>query len=312
MPNDRLKSAVDRPLDLGWPIPPFFRAAGEPVSGVSRTCVVELTAGGSIQGVLVSFEPERGHIDLQSPDGHINRPDQKIWTAEDPVEITQAGLRQVQINARIGWTFANAMRAFLRADPHVIMVGEMRDAETTKIGIEASLTGHLELSTLHTNSAAESVVRLLDLGMDTFNFADALIGILSQRLARKLCEKCKKEREASNAELSDLVNEFCAGSSLDPVAVLEGWRKSYGRNGRLFLYEPVGCKECSNGWRGPMGVHELLIASSEVKHLIRSRGSVPQHVEAERAGGMQLLRQDALLKVLSGSLDLVAARATGS
>ena len=126
---------------------------------------------------------------LHSLLGHINTPDLKIWTAEDPIEITQPGLRQVQVNAKIGWTFAAAMRSFLRADPDVIMVGEMRDAETAKIGIEASLTGHLVLSTLHTNSAAESVVRLLDLGMDPFNFADALLGVLAQRLVRKLCPR---------------------------------------------------------------------------------------------------------------------------
>ena len=121
----------------------------------------------------------------------------KIWTAEDPIEISQPGLRQVQVHPKIDWTFAAAMRAFLRADPDIIMVGEMRDAETTKIGIEASLTGHLVFSTLHTNSAAESIVRLLDLGMDPFNFADALIGILSQRLARKLCPNCKQVHVAS-------------------------------------------------------------------------------------------------------------------
>src|SRR5439155_23071847 len=108
--------------------------------------------------------------------GVLDTPDIKMWTAEDPIEISPAGLREVQMNAKIGWTFAAAMRSFMRADPDVIMVGEMRDAETTKIGIEASLTGHLVLSTLHTNSAAESVVRLLDLGMDPFNFADALLG----------------------------------------------------------------------------------------------------------------------------------------
>lgn len=243
---------------------------------------------------------------------HINRPDLKIWTAEDPVEITQPGLRQVQINARIGWTFANAMRAFLRADPDVIMVGEMRDAETTKIAIEASLTGHLVFSTLHTNSAAESVVRLLDLGMDPFNFADALIGVLSQRLARKLCPHCKKAREADDTELSGLAKEYCAGTRLDPAAVLGQWRQEFGHDGRIFLYEPVGCGNCSNGWRGRMGVYELLLASPAVKELIRSHGTVPQLVEAAQAGGMQMLKQDAWLKVLHGSLDLATVRAAAS
>ncbi|MGI9142147.1 MAG: ATPase, T2SS/T4P/T4SS family, partial [Fluviibacter sp.] len=128
---------------------------------------------------------------LHSALGFINTPETKIWTAEDPVEITQKGLRQVQINKKAGLDFATIMRAFLRADPDVIMVGEMRDKETVATGIEASLTGHLVFATLHTNSAPESVVRLLDMGMDPFNFADALLGILAQRLAKRLCE-CKQ------------------------------------------------------------------------------------------------------------------------
>ncbi len=123
---------------------------------------------------------------------HINKPDRKIWTAEDPVEITQYGLRQVQVQPKIGFDFAAAMRAFLRADPDVIMVGEMRDFETAKTGVEASLTGHLVFSTLHTNSAPETITRLLDMGIDPLNFADALLGILAQRLVRTLCKDCKE------------------------------------------------------------------------------------------------------------------------
>ena len=123
--------------------------------------------------------------------GHINKPERKIWTAEDPVEITQPGLQQVQMMPKIDFTFATAMRAFLRADPDVILIGEMRDHETASIGVEASLTGHLVLSTLHTNSAPETITRLLDLGLDTVNFSDALLGVLAQRLMRTLCGKCK-------------------------------------------------------------------------------------------------------------------------
>jgi type II secretory ATPase GspE/PulE/Tfp pilus assembly ATPase PilB-like protein len=240
---------------------------------------------------------------------HINRPDIKIWTAEDPVEITQAGLRQVQINSRIDWTFAAAMRAFLRADPDVIMVGEMRDAETTKIGIEASLTGHLVFSTLHTNSAAESIVRLLDLGMDPFNFADALIGILSQRLARRLCSKCRRSHVASEAELADLAAEFCIDTELAPTAVLEQWQRDHARDGQILLYEAAGCKACRDGYKGRVGVYELLSGTPQVKQLVRSRGTVPELVEAARGGGMRLLRQDAIDKVLGGLLDLKSARA---
>ena len=171
----------------------------------------------------------------------INRPDIKIWTAEDPIEITQPGLRQVQVHPKIDWTFAAAMRAFLRADPDVIMVGEMRDAETTKIGIEASLTGHLVFSTLHTNSAAESIVRLLDLGMDPFNFADALIGILSQRLARKLCPNCKQAHVASETEISGSGRRIlqrneprsCGGTQQMADRLWERWAPDSGQGGRL-------------------------------------------------------------------------------
>jgi type II secretory ATPase GspE/PulE/Tfp pilus assembly ATPase PilB-like protein len=243
---------------------------------------------------------------------HINRPDIKIWTAEDPVEITQAGLRQVQINAHIGWTFAAAMRAFLRADPDVIMVGEMRDAETSKIGIEASLTGHLVFSTLHTNSAAESVVRLLDLGMDPFNFADALIGILSQRLARKLCSKCKRPHTGSESEIAELLEEYCAGTNLDRAVLLEHWRKEFGVGDQLVLHEAVGCDACREGYKGRIGVYELLSGTPEVKQLARSHGTVPQIVDAARAGGMRLLHQDAIEKVLLGILDRPSARSVSS
>ena len=242
----------------------------------------------------------------------INHPDIKIWTAEDPVEITQNGLRQVQINARIDWTFATAMRAFLRADPDVIMVGEMRDAETSKIAIEASLTGHLVFSTLHTNTAAESVVRLIELGMDPFNFADALIGILSQRLVRKLCLECQKSRVATEAEILALAKEYCMDSKLDPATMVAQWKKTYSIDGHLLLYEAVGCRQCRAGYRGRIGVYELLTSSPLVKDAIRSRGTVPQVLEAAQTGGMRLLRQDAIEKVLGGVIDLVSARAVAS
>lgn len=164
---------------------------------------------------------------LHSLLGHINKPERKIWTAEDPIEITQSGLRQVQVNAKIGWTFASAMRSFLRADPDVIMVGEMRDEETTKIGIEASLTGHLVLSTLHTNSAPESVTRMLDLGMDPFNFADALQGILAQRLAKSLCPDCKEAYHPKPAELKTLADEYVTNTETVADTVLAEWKEKH-------------------------------------------------------------------------------------
>jgi type II secretory ATPase GspE/PulE/Tfp pilus assembly ATPase PilB-like protein len=204
------------------------------------------------------------------------------------------------------------MRAFLRADPDVIMVGEMRDAETSKIGIEASLTGHLVFSTLHTNSAAESVVRLLDLGMDPFNFADALIGILSQRLARKLCSKCKRAHAGSESEIAELLEEYCAGTQLDRALLLAQWRKQFGVGGQLTLHEAVGCGACRAGYKGRIGIYELLSGTPEVKQLARSHGTVPQIVEAGLAGGMRLLHQDAIEKLLLGILDRPSARSVSS
>jgi type II secretory ATPase GspE/PulE/Tfp pilus assembly ATPase PilB-like protein len=163
-------------------------------------------------------------------------------------------------------------------------------------------------STLHTNSAAESVVRLLDLGMDPFNFADALIGILSQRLARKLCLKCRRSHIASDAELAELLHEYCLETELDQVAVLAQWRSEFSRDGVLQLYEAVGCEDCRMGYKGRLGIYELLSATPELKQLMRSRGSVPQIVTAARAGGMRLLRQDAIEQVLRGVIDRANAR----
>ncbi len=145
---------------------------------------------------------------LHSALGHINKPERKIWTAEDPIEITQAGLSQVQVKPKIGFDFAAALRAFLRADPDVIMVGEMRDSETAQIGIEASLTGHLVFSTLHTNSAPESITRLLNMGMEPFSFADAILSILAQRLAPTLCEVCKQNFHPTEKEYHQIVAEY--------------------------------------------------------------------------------------------------------
>ena len=142
--------------------------------------------------------------------GYINKPERKIWTAEDPVEITQYGLRQVQVQPKIGFTFAVAMRAFLRSDPDVIMVGEMRDKETADTGIEASLTGHLVFSTLHTNSAVEAITRLLDMECEPFSFADAMLGVLAQRLCKRICKDCKEEYHPSREEYDQL----CTGTGL--------------------------------------------------------------------------------------------------
>ena len=237
---------------------------------------------------------------LHSVLAYINKPDVKIWTAEDPVEITQAGLRQVQTRDDIGFDYATAMRAFLRADPDVIMVGEMRDKESTHIGIEASLTGHLVFSTLHTNSAPESITRLLDMGMDPFNFADAVLGILGQRLVRTLCKECKKQFNPSQQEYDELVREY------DPKA-FEKLNIPYSKD--LVLYKGAGCQACSNtGYRGRMGLHELLMGTDEMKGLIQRKSPMEFIWEQAVEDGMTTLKQDGIRKIFLGYTDLTEVR----
>ncbi len=246
---------------------------------------------------------------LHSLLGFRNTTDTKIWTAEDPIEITQAGMRQVQMNAKIGWTFAAAMRSFMRADPDIIMVGEMRDAETAKIGVEASLTGHLVFSTLHTNSAVESVVRLLDLGMDPFNFADALLGVLAQRLVRKLCTQCRTKHEPSVKEMEDLAAEYCVGSGGASDAELDKLLKKWRGQGKVAMYRPRGCKDCDQaGYKGRLAVYELMVADATVKRLIQTRAPITEILAAAVANGMRTLKQDAIDKVLQGVTDMHQAR----
>ena len=236
----------------------------------------------------------------------LNTSERKIWTAEDPIEITQPGLRQVQVNSKIGWTFAVAMRSFMRADPDVIMVGEMRDAETAKIGIEASLTGHLVLSTLHTNSAPESIVRLLDLGMDPFNFADALLGVLGQRLARRLCAECKSEYTPTAVELEELAMQYCSETAIDARQQIKAWSASHGgARGKITLFRAHGCEHCDRtGYQGRIGLYELLVADSATKRLLQSKAHVAEVKSAAIAAGMRTLRQNGIEKVLQGVTDV--------
>jgi type II secretory ATPase GspE/PulE/Tfp pilus assembly ATPase PilB-like protein len=235
----------------------------------------------------------------------LNTDERKIWTAEDPIEITQPGLRQVQVNSKIGWSFAAAMRSFMRADPDVIMVGEMRDAETARIGIEASLTGHLLLSTLHTNSAAESIVRLLDLGMDPFNFADALLGVLGQRLARRLCPECKTAYVPAEAELEEMASQYCNETGLDARKQMKAWSARHGSSGKISLYRAQGCEQCDRtGYQGRIGLYELLLADAAIKRLLQNRSPVADVKIAAIENGMRTLRQDGIEKVLQGVTDM--------
>ena len=284
----RLKSAISKPYGL-------FFVCGPTGSGKTTT--------------------------LHSVLGFLNTPDTKIWTAEDPVEITQKGLRQVQVNKKAGLDFATVMKSFLRADPDIIMVGEMRDKETTSIGIEASLTGHLVFATLHTNSAPESITRLLDMGMDPFNFADALLGILAQRLAKRLCSECKQAYEPSVEEMKSLVHEYCAellhtaSFKLDRKASYEKiYRELVGNfadsEGKFKLYKPIGCAVCSStGYKGRVGLHELLIASDSIKKLIQEHARVAEILAVCLDEGMRTLKMDGIEKVFQGVTDMVQVRA---
>lgn len=259
---------------------------------------------------------------LHSILAHLNTEDTKIWTAEDPVEIVQEGLRQVQINKKAGLDFASVMRSFLRADPDIIMVGEMRDKETVSTGIEASLTGHLVLSTLHTNSAPESIIRLLDMGMDPFNFADALLGILAQRLARTLCKDCKESYEPGQDEIRIMISEYCEDLKCLPAFQLNyqdavknvyaEWVKEFGKNGKLTLNraKPGGCTACDGrGYRGRAGLHEFLSANDEVKESIQKRER-PADISriAFQTADFRTLKQDGIEKVLKGVFDMSEIR----
>ena len=255
---------------------------------------------------------------LHSALNFINTPERKIWTAEDPVEITQPGLRQVQVNPKIDWTFAKALRAFLRADPDVIMVGEIRDRETAQIAVESSLTGHLVLSTLHTNSAAETITRLLDMGMDPFNFADSLLAVLAQRLVRKLCPHCREKRPAHAEEVDEWLHDY-RHAWLDPEtapsndALLADWQARHGVDGRLQAWRAPGCPKCDHtGLRGRAGLHELLLVSRELRHLIQTGARAEQIQRQAMAEGLRTLRQDGLEKVLAGVTTIEEVRATSN
>jgi type II secretory ATPase GspE/PulE/Tfp pilus assembly ATPase PilB-like protein len=288
--------------------PVELRVATIPTQGGLEDVVMRIVSAGKLVPLGKLFFSERNHrkflqaVDMPyglifvcGPTGsgktttlhaaleHLNRPERKIWTAEDPVEITQAGLRQVQVRPKISLSFAKALRAFLRADPDVIMVGEMRDEETTRIGIEASLTGHLVLSTLHTNSAPESVIRLLDLGMDPFNFADAVRCVLAQRLVPTLCKKCKEAYTPSRKEREELVREYGPAD----------FDRTFGDPERLEgpLFRPKGCERCGGtGYQGRMGIHELLMGSPEIKRMIQTRQSVDAIRRQAAAEGMTSLK----------------------
>jgi type II secretory ATPase GspE/PulE/Tfp pilus assembly ATPase PilB-like protein len=251
---------------------------------------------------------------------HLNTPANKIWTIEDPVEITQQGVRQVQVDRKAGQDLATIMRALLRADADVIMVDAPGDKETVGMGIDAALAGHLVCSTLLTNSAPESVARLLDMGVDQFKLADALLGVLAQRLARRLCPACKQAYHPPGMELELLLTEYCEelnnsgafgqDAKSRRAAVLAGWRARYAdRDGKFTLYRAVGCDACQRGYRGRIGLHELLLVSDKVRQLLQERARVAQLRAAAVEHGMPTLRMDGIEKILLGHTDIKMVRA---
>ena len=255
---------------------------------------------------------------LHSALSYINKPERKIWTAEDPIEITQPGLRQVQVNPKIDWTFAKALRAFLRADPDVIMVGEIRDSETAHTAVEASLTGHLVMSTLHTNSAPETVTRLLDMGMDPFNFADSLLAVLAQRLVRRLCSECKESRPANEVETEELLVDYLHGFRDEATKpsredTLARWVKNAGKDGRLMAHHSPGCKTCENtGFKGRAGLHEIMAVSRDLRLMIQNSARAEQLQMLAMNEGMRTLRQDGIDKVWAGVTTIEEVRATSN
>ncbi len=233
---------------------------------------------------------------LHSALGHINKPEIKIWTAEDPVEISQPGLRQVEVKSRIGLDFARVMRGFLRLDPDVIMIGEMRDKETASIGVEASLTGHLVFSTLHTNSAPETVTRLLDMGLNPLNFSDAFLGVLAQRLTRRLCSNCKKPFNPSREEFDEIISDY--GKEKFKATGIE-------YSSDLLFYRTGGCENCSgSGYKGRMGIHELMEGTPVMKGLIKRAANTEELFSQAYKDNMTTLKQDGIMKVFQGLTDI--------
>jgi general secretion pathway protein E len=228
--------------------------------------------------------------------GRVDTSTTNVLTVEDPVEYELPGIGQTQVNARIDLTFAKALRAILRQDPDVIMIGEIRDFETAQIAIQASLTGHLVLATLHTNDAPSAVTRLIDMGIEPFLLSSSLLGVLAQRLVRKLCPHCKRPEAGAGP---------VAGPSQDGASPLGGWRSAEGASLGAVRYHPVGCKECGmTGYKGRTGVYELMVADDKVRALIHSRAAESQLFVAAEQGGLRTMREDGERLVQAGVTSL--------
>jgi type IV pilus assembly protein PilB len=213
----------------------------------------------------------------------LNKPEVNVITVEDPVEYRLPGINQVQTNTRAGLTFASALRSILRSDPDIVLIGEIRDHETAQIAVEAALTGHLVLSTLHTNDAPSAVSRLIEMGIEPFLVGSALDAVLAQRLCRSLCERCKE------AYVPDLAELERVGFAWDPEA------------GLPTIYRAVGCSACSQtGFRGRMALHEVMTVTEDIERLAVARASTDEIGRVAQDQGMTSLRQDGWLKVSQG------------
>ncbi|MDQ4126661.1 MAG: Flp pilus assembly complex ATPase component TadA [Actinomycetota bacterium] len=253
-------------------------------------------APGALERYEEVFERPYGAILVTGPTGsgksttlhatlnQLNSPERNIITVEDPVEYRLEGINQIQVNQRAGLTFASALRSILRSDPDVVMIGEIRDRETAKISVEAALTGHLVLATLHTNDAPAAITRLTEMGVEPFLTASAVDCVIAQRLARRLCERCKRSTRVGEPILSDLGFPF------------DSWP-----GGELAFYEPVGCDRCGGaGYRGRVGIYEMMVVGDEVRSLIVGRGSNSEVSRAVQEAGVLRLKEDGLIKAAQG------------
>lgn len=217
----------------------------------------------------------------------LNTPETNISTAEDPVEINLEGINQVNVNPKVGLTFASALRAFLRQDPDIVMVGEIRDLETAEIAIKAAQTGHMVLSTLHTNSAPETLTRLRNMGVASFNIATSVNLVIAQRLARRLCKSCKRPADIPKQSLLEM------GFTEEDLA-----------NPDHVIYEPVGCSECREGYKGRVGIYEVMKITPEISRIIMEDGNAIQIKDAALQGGFRDLRRSGIMKVLQGTTSI--------
>jgi type IV pilus assembly protein PilB len=217
----------------------------------------------------------------------LNREDTNISTAEDPVEINLEGVNQVNVNNKVGLTFAAALKSFLRQDPDIVMVGEIRDLETAEIAIKAAQTGHMVMSTLHTNSAPETLTRLRNMGVPSFNIATSVNLVIAQRLARRLCPQCKQAVEIPQQSLLEM-----------------GFTEADTQSPEFQIYQPVGCSECREGYKGRVGIYEVMKVTPEISRIIMEDGNAIQIADASDKAGFNNLRRSGLMKVMQGVTSL--------